>query len=262
MSSVNFRISLWCIVFVVSVIGIGLCWPLVSTRDPNYAAKTFQHVGQTISSPVPAPPLPGSEDWVLVAAWDLPVGTRIERSLFDRQYRWELKPTTEIPADALREPEAMIGKRLVRKLRRGEAILARDLSKGVVALIPPGKSVLSLKIPEPKAHHGFIAPGSHVDLVMTIPENGESKSRIALTNILVVAVDVQAIAPNLEGVVPQFVFTLVVSKGEAAIVGSIVDLGLAYNLVLQQEPSKPATGYDEEKIVEALQKVRAERKSK
>jgi pilus assembly protein CpaB len=126
---------------------------------------------------------------VAVAAHDLPSGS-VLRSADVKLIDWpaEMRPPGYVDGGS-----SLIGRELVFPMKANEPILASKLSGsavgGLSAVIPAGMRAVSVKVDEVIAVGGFVVPGTRVDVLVTMPSEGDrpSNTRIVLQNIKVVA---------------------------------------------------------------------------
>ena len=126
---------------------------------------------------------------VAVAARDLPSGS-VLRAADVKVIDWpaEMRPPGYVEGGA-----ALVGRELVFPLKANEPILDSKLSGsavgGLSAVIPRGMRAVSVKVDEVIAVGGFVVPGTRVDVLVTMPAQGDrpSNTRIVLENIKVIA---------------------------------------------------------------------------
>ncbi|MFQ5896023.1 MAG: Flp pilus assembly protein CpaB, partial [Nitrospinota bacterium] len=148
-----------------------------------------------VPAPPPGPPpIPTAE--VLIMTKDISLGDRLAEGDV-KTVKW---PEKSVPERALREPQEAIGRVVVQPLAKGEPILPNKLApkgegQGLMAVIPPGKRAMSVKVDEVVGVAGFVQPNSRVDVLvsMDVEEEGarggrKEVSRIILQNIRVLAI--------------------------------------------------------------------------
>jgi pilus assembly protein CpaB len=159
---------------------------------------------------------------VVVAAMDLPPATtlRIEAlSAVD----W---PLHSRPAGTAAEPRELAGRVVVVPLVKGEPVLAgklagADAGGGLAAVLPHGMRAAAVRIDDVVGVAGFIRPGDHVDVIVTMkPTDGVQVppiSKVILQGIRVLAVGKEVAAKGKEGAhpIPATVATLMVSSDES-----------------------------------------------
>jgi len=140
----------------------------------GFAAFLLVH-GYTERVRALAPAL-GSPVPVLVAAGDLPRGTRLAPEMLQRA----TVPSRFAPPRAMRDPEAAEGRVLLAGLARGEALTTTRLAPArggpIAALVPEGFRALSVPVELPP---GSVHPGDHVDLLATFTSGRHHVETIA-----------------------------------------------------------------------------------
>jgi len=159
---------------------------------------------------------------VVVAAMDLPVGTRIAKEHL-AAVDW---PTASRPSSAADDPASVEGQVVASRIFKGEAVLAEKVvsgksGSGLAALLPEGARAVSVRVNDVVGVAGFIHPGDFVDVIVTMRPNegvGSSlfTSKIFLENIKVLAVG-KEVDSGREGdkVIPATVATLQVDSEQA-----------------------------------------------
>jgi len=133
---------------------------------------------------------------VVVAADTISRGQVVEAELV-KVVPW---PTASVPEGAFRSLDEAVG-----KLARTE-IYADDLlttakfldtkAPSILSmLIPTGRRAISIKVNEVTGISGFVAPGSHVDVLLTVVGNEEMPAK---TRIVLQDTEVLAIAQSIE----------------------------------------------------------------
>ncbi|WP_237480322.1 Flp pilus assembly protein CpaB [Lichenibacterium dinghuense] len=183
----------------------------------------------------PPPPPPPTTDDVLVAAKDLPLGTRIG----DGDMDWRSWPKDAIPAGMLRktqDPKALDefrGATVRSAMVAGEPVLTGKLIKGdgglMAVILPSGKRAVAINIDSQGATTagGFILPNDRVDVVRTyrqdakpgLPTTGGDNFT---TDTLLTNVKVLAIGQNVQE-----------KNGQPVVVGS--------NATLELDPAQAET---------------------
>jgi pilus assembly protein CpaB len=148
----------------------------------------------------------------------------------EEQFDQEERLKTEVPKTAVVKYEAIKDHVLIKGIDKGEVVVAENLlSKdkgGLEVLLPQGKRAVAIRTTAEKVAGGFVLPGSRVDVYHTLRRGDrESESRVILQNILVRAVDQQAMKPeDKPGMVPATV-TLEVTPQQALALARVQDLG-------------------------------------
>ncbi len=135
---------------------------------------------------------------VVVAAGDIPIGTRLTAGLVAKR-DW---PKAGVPQGALSEPEEVVGRLVRGEIARGEPILEQRLfpkdlagAPGIMSVIvPPGKRAMAVGVNEVIGVSGFILPKDRVDVIATRTDQGTSKS----TETILQNVEVLAVGKRLE----------------------------------------------------------------
>jgi pilus assembly protein CpaB len=107
-----------------------------------------------------------------------------------------------LPADE-NGRKALIGMRLQRTLRKGEAIRRVDLTNQESFRIPPGKRGFALKVSAEQVAGGFVLPGSHVDVLAIDRTSGRPRAGLILQDMTVIAVDVVSARNDAVSSIPQ-----------------------------------------------------------
>ena len=101
---------------------------------------------------------------VLVAATDLPRGTRLTPDLLRRA----TVPSRFVPPRAIRDPESADGRVLLAAMAEGEALTTTRLAPAnggpIASLVPEGFRAVPVAVELPA---GSVHPGDHVDLLAT-----------------------------------------------------------------------------------------------
>jgi pilus assembly protein CpaB len=133
---------------------------------------------------------------VVVAAADLPVGTKLDTS----QIKTIPMPKDSISKGGFTDPAAVAGRVIIRALSAGDQITESKLmpkegataASGVMSyLVPQGHRAVTVGVNEVAGVAGFLAPNNRVDVVVTapIPNNskGETITKIVLQNVPLLA---------------------------------------------------------------------------
>src|SRR5687768_4532598 len=129
---------------------------------------------------------------VVVAAEDIAPGTELSAELLTT---WHV-PAEHVPKKALRHFSDVIGGVAAIEIPKGTEIVAPMLAAGgsgtgLQALVPPGMRAISLEVNEFSGVGGMLAPGSRVDVLVTLAAKeagGEPVSRTIVQNVKVTAV--------------------------------------------------------------------------
>ncbi len=128
---------------------------------------------------------------VVTAARDLEVGTEIKREDV-RTVDW---PSKSLPNGAISNPDQVIGRGLVMPMIENEPFLSLKLASkeagvGLPPVIPSGFRALSVKVNEVIGVAGYVLPGTHVDVVVTVSptqNQNDMTSKVILANVQVLA---------------------------------------------------------------------------
>jgi pilus assembly protein CpaB len=125
----------------------------------------------------------------MVAAKDLPIGTRLERA----DIKIVPVPATLLPPDSPQTPDDIVGRGVIVPIEKGQFIVAGQLApgSGLESLIPAGMRAVGVPVNDVTAAAGFVTPGRRVDVLMT--SNEEHRVITVLQNVLVLPAE-----PTLE----------------------------------------------------------------
>jgi len=151
-----------------------------------FACGTYRYVQ---SQPAQAAALPTKP--VAVAAADLDVGATIRQDDV-KMVEW---PMNAVPANAISDPTALVGRGIVMPMYQNEPFLpvklaSKDGGAGLPPAIKPGMRAVSVKVNEVIGVAGYVLPGTRVDVVVTISptlQPQDSTSKVILTNVQVLA---------------------------------------------------------------------------
>jgi pilus assembly protein CpaB len=155
---------------------------------------------------------------VVVAAGDLPVGSKIE----DKDIKVVRFPTGDLPPHLYNLKSQVIGRGVVLPIAQGEFVLPGKLAGanagyGMPSLIPPGMRAVSVRVNEVVSVANFVQPGTRVDVLLTGNPNGanEQQTTTVLENVAVLATG-QKLERNAAGEASAAsVITLLVSPDDA-----------------------------------------------
>jgi pilus assembly protein CpaB len=159
---------------------------LAVTAGGVFACGTYKYVQKQPVGPAAMPTRP-----VVVAAADLDVGATITRDDV-KVVEW---PTNAAPANAIGDPNELIGRGIVMPMIQNEPFLpmklaSKDIGAGLPPAITPGMRAVSVKVNEVIGVAGYVLPGTRVDVVATISptlQPQDSTSKVILTNVQVLA---------------------------------------------------------------------------
>lgn len=123
---------------------------------------------------------------VVVAAKTLPVGAILGPDDV-RLIAW---PTKSPLAGGLARVGDAVGRGLLNGVSENEPITEtklapREAGGGLTPTIPPGMRAISVKVDEVIGVAGFTVPGTHVDVLATVTENSDSRTRTVVSNLQV-----------------------------------------------------------------------------
>jgi pilus assembly protein CpaB len=147
-----------------------------------FAFATYNYVQQIPGKSVDIPTTK-----VVVAASDLDVGADLTKDTV-RIIEW---PSSAAPANAISDPEQVIGRGLVVPMIQNEPFLElkmapKDAGAGLPPAIPPGLRAVSVKVNEVIGVAGYVLPGTRVDVVATVSPTqsaSDMTSKVILTNV-------------------------------------------------------------------------------
>ena len=176
----------------------------------------------------PAPPAPKSQ--YVAAAANLEAGQAIKAENL-RMVDW---PTSVPLPGAFTAPQPLVGRILLYPIAAGEPILERQLANpgsglGLTVKIPDGMRAISLRSDEVVGVAGFLLPGTHVDVLVTVrPSNADPVTSIVLQDVVVLTAG-QKTEPDPEGK-PQTatVVTLLVKPEDAQKVDLAATQGIVH----------------------------------
>jgi pilus assembly protein CpaB len=157
---------------------------------------------------------------VVVAAADLDIGAELGRDDV-RIIQW---PANAVPANAISNPDEVIGRGLILPVIQNEPILPMKLSSkeagaGLPPAIPPGLRAVSVRVNEVIGVAGYVLPGTRVDVVTTLSptdQKADMTSKVILTNVQVLAAGTKIERDtDRNKPIPVTVVTLLVNPDEA-----------------------------------------------
>lgn len=168
-------------------VGIILVLALVAGGLAAYLAVTYLHQTEAQAGGGGAQV---QQVEVAVATQDLPVGTILKPEdvkLVD----W---PSGSVPEGYATSKEEVVGRGVITAVRTNEPLLASKLARkeaggGLPITIPEGMRAMSVRVNEVIGVAGFVLPGTHVDVLVTLSEGGASNARteILLQNVTVLS---------------------------------------------------------------------------
>lgn len=140
----------------------------------------------------------GERSTVLVATSDLDLGQAITAQML-QPVAW---PAGAQPEGSFNDATKLEGRVVRTSIYKGEPVLEPKLAPegtkaGLDSIIKPGHRAISVKVNEVVGVAGFLAPGSHVDLLVNIRDDRDKAlSRVVLERIMVLAVAQEARRPD------------------------------------------------------------------
>lgn len=140
----------------------------------------------------------GERSTVLVATADLDLGQAITAQML-QPIAW---PAGAQPVGSFNDVKQLEGRVVRASIYKGEPVLEPKLAPegtkaGLDSIIKPGHRAISVKVNEVVGVAGFLAPGSYVDLLVNIRDDGDKAiSRVVLERIMVLAVAQEARRPD------------------------------------------------------------------
>jgi pilus assembly protein CpaB len=181
------------------------------------AALATYGVFITIKS-IPVRQVEVATTFVVVAAEELPLGTRVEKQQV-KLVGWPAATPLEGSFDSV---DAVVGRGLIEPLALNEPLTERtlapkDAGAGLSPSIPPGMRALSVKVNEVIGVAGFTVPGARVDVVVVVKDRDNSMARVVVSNLQVLTAGTKYdIEQAKDGQpMPTSVVTLLVSPDDA-----------------------------------------------
>lgn len=123
---------------------------------------------------------------VVVAARTMPIGTQISA----QDVKIVAWPSNSQLPGAMSSTDAVIGRALMTSVLENEPftdakVAPRESGAGLPPAIPRGMRAMSVKVNDVIGVAGFVEPGSHVDLLVTIRRRDDSMARTVASNVRV-----------------------------------------------------------------------------
>lgn len=138
---------------------------------------------------------------VVVAATDLGMATTLRGELL-AQVDW---PTASRPDGAVQDPAALQGKVINAAIAKGEPVLLSKIASGepgksaLATVLPAGMRAVSVHVDDVVGVAGFIHPGDHVDVIVTMAPMETSGVRLPPTSKMILQnIKVLAVGKELE----------------------------------------------------------------
>lgn len=189
---------------------------LAVTVGGAFALATYNYTQKAPVTQIEAP----STRPVVIAAANLDLGASLRKEDV-RTIDW---PAESVPAGAFEHVEDVIGRGLIQPVVQNEAILpsklaSKDAGAGLPPVIRPGYRALSVRVNDVVGVAGYVLPGTHVDVVVTINPTSQQPdvtSKVVLTNVEVLASGTKIERDNEQGKpIAVSVVTLLVNPAEA-----------------------------------------------
>ncbi|MEJ2218197.1 MAG: Flp pilus assembly protein CpaB [Gemmatimonadota bacterium] len=131
----------------------------------------------------------------LVANRDLPAGAILRREDV-KSVDW---PGSAVPKGLATQPGDVVGRGLITEVKENEPLLdwklaSKEAGGGLPITIPEGMRAVSVRVDEVVGVAGFVLPGTHVDVLVTVDPGTNRRlttTRIILQNIRTLAADQQ-----------------------------------------------------------------------
>jgi len=167
---------------------------------------------------VPVREVEAPTDPVVVAAKPLPAGA----SVGSGDVRLAAWPKKLPIAGTFATTNAVVGLGLRAAVVENEPITSakvasRESGAGLALTIPPGMRAVSVRVNEVIGVAGFVIPGSHVDVLVTVNLKGEATTRLVVGNLPVLAAGTRYDQPEAKDTkpIPTTVVTLLVTPEDA-----------------------------------------------
>ncbi|HEV3109541.1 MAG TPA: Flp pilus assembly protein CpaB [Candidatus Binataceae bacterium] len=136
---------------------------------------------------------------ILVAARDLPVGTKLQPDDV-KLARW---PRDSVPSGSITDAHTVVDSIVKSEMVQGEPITAARLYTGDTAgvlslLIPPDMRAMSVAVDEVSDIAGFVLPHARVDVLVAIKQEGGPAGSVAHSKIVLENVEVLAVAQTTD----------------------------------------------------------------
>lgn len=215
-------------------------------------------VAAFLTSQMSAKPAAVEKVDVIVAAKDLTVGKSYTKDELAKVLKRKSVAKDAVPPGIIEAEEELLEKRLVRTIRADEMINKSDLTKGTYVAIPPGMAMVSLPINLQNSVHGFVLPGSKVDVLASVRLNNRVRVMPILVNMLVLAVDAHTQPANGQGTFQSLsTVSFAVTNKQALLIQLARARNCEMTLLLRNQEDKSNEndkGYDIDKVVSLLER--------
>jgi pilus assembly protein CpaB len=142
-------------------------------------------VFRTIRS-IPVREVEVATKFVVVAAENLPLGTRLEKA----QVKLVGWPAATPVEGSFASVDDIVGRGVIQPVQANELLTENKLAPkeagaGLSPTIPPGMRALSVKVNDVIGVAGFTVPGARVDVVVVVKERDNSMARVVVSNLQV-----------------------------------------------------------------------------
>src|SRR5262245_41350444 len=163
-----------------------IVFALAITVGSVFAFATYNYVqnapGRTVTIPTTG---------VVVASANLDVGDELDADNV-HMVEW---PANAVPEGAFTSIEEVVGRGVIMPMVSNELVLpmklaSKEAGAGLPPAIPPGFRALSVRVNEVIGVAGYVLPGTHVDVVVTLNPTTDQQnmtSKVILTNVQVLA---------------------------------------------------------------------------
>jgi pilus assembly protein CpaB len=156
--------------------------------------------------------------FAVVAVKSMSMGTMVTRDSI-KLVPW---PSRTPLAGGFSDIEAVVDRGLVASVVENEPLIENKLAPkqagaGLPPSIPPGMRAMSVKVDEVVGVAGFAVPGTHVDVMVILPQKDDSVARLVATNVRVLTAGTRSDQENGKDgkPTPLTVITLLVNPDDA-----------------------------------------------
>ncbi len=137
-------------------------------------------------SRIPVRQVEVASTYVVVAAQDLPTGTRLTKDHL-KVVGW---PSSSPVQGSFATVDTIVGRGLIQGVKTNEPLTESKLAPlaagaGLPPSIPPGMRALSVRVNDVIGVAGFTVPGTRVDVLVTLSKGDSSMARAVVSNIQV-----------------------------------------------------------------------------
>ncbi len=247
---------------------IGLVLALVLAIGVAFLTRIFLTKSDIAQKEVTAQSVEISK--IIVAAKDLSTGTKVKPG----DLVWQEWPQKSLNPSYITETTGKIQDYTDTVVRdsvlKGEPVVAADFVKpgdrGVLAaMLTPGKYAISIDITPQSGSSGLIYPGDVVDVILSkrvTPEGGSEygSSKTIVSDVKVLAMDIDLSAPADKPKTPPHVATLEVTQDQAEAITAALKEG-TLSLSLKSLQDKQAQDITNDKSHPAITIMRGDKKS-